>query len=153
MKSGRIERIVVGTLVPPVLGGLLCACIGTIYELATSRFDFSWIRTQEALETLFSLIPISLVFIFFSLLFYGVQSFLYSLLMEYVVQELKSDKLVILISMLLGIFVVTVLGIGNIIGMNIGAEIANVVVFVGAVVGLIAGSYLRKRYTISKNKL
>jgi len=85
-------------------------------------------------------------FMFFSVLFYGIQSLLYSLLMEFVIQKIENDKLVIVCSAILGVFVVRFLGLGSIFGKGVSSDIASVVMVVGGVVGLIVGYYLRKQF-------
>ncbi|MEW6994781.1 hypothetical protein AADZ84_11005 [Colwelliaceae bacterium MEBiC 14330] len=148
MTSERIVRIVLGFSMPPLLAGVFLAFIATVHKLLTSHFNFSWMRISEALDTVFGFIPVSIGLMFFALIFYGIQSLLYSLLMEFVVQKMNNDKLVILISMLLGVFVVRFLGLGNILGIGVSTDIANVVTGVGGVVGLIVGYYLRKDFRL-----
>lgn len=146
MSSGRTDRILIGTFIPPLLAGFLCAFIGTGYELLTSNFNFSWMRISEALVTIFQLIPISIAFMFLSLIFYGFQSLLYSLLMEFVVQKINNDKLVVFVSILLSVFVVKFLGLGSILGVGVGTNITISVMVVGVLVGLIVGYYLRRLF-------
>ena len=143
MSSGRI---LIGTFIPPLLAGFFCAFIGTGHKLITSHFNFSWMRISEAFSTILGLIPVSIGFLFFSLIFYGIQSLFYSLLMEFVVQKIDNDKFVILISILLGVFVVRFLGLGSITGFGVSTDIASVVIGVGGVVGLIVGYYLRNNF-------
>ncbi|MEW6996053.1 hypothetical protein AADZ84_17655, partial [Colwelliaceae bacterium MEBiC 14330] len=127
MTSGWTERIIFGAFVPPLLGGFFCAFITMVHKLLTSNFNFSWMRVSEASATIFELIPVSIGFMFFSLIFYGIQSLLYSLIMEFVVQKIGNDKLVIIISMLLGVLVVRFLGLGNILGTDVSTDLASVV--------------------------
>ena len=146
MSSGRVERILIGTFIPPILAGFICAFIGTGHKLITSHFNFSWMRISEAFSTIIGLITVSIGFMFFSALFYGIQSLLYSLLMEFVIQRIENDKLVIVISAILGVFVVRFLGLGSVFGIGVGSDIASIVMVVGGVVGLIVGYYLRTQF-------
>lgn len=148
MSSGRTKRILIGTFIPPILGGFIFAFIGTVHKLITSHFNFSWMRISEAFNTILGLLPVSVGFIFLSVLFYGIQSLLYSLLMEFSVQKIRNDKLVIVISIFLGVFVVKFLGLGSVIGKGVSADIASVVMVIGGVVGLIVGYYLRKQFKL-----
>jgi hypothetical protein len=66
--------------------------------------------------------------------------------MEFVVQKIGNDKLVIIISMLLGVLVVRFLGLGNILGTGVSTDLASVVIGVGGGVGLIVGNYLRNHF-------
>lgn len=146
MTSERKERIFMGFFIPPILAGFLCAFIIILYKLMSSNFNFSWMRLYEAFETILLLVPLSIFLMILALVFYGVQCLFYSLLMEFVVQKINNDKLVILISILLGVFVVRVLGLGSISDIKIDPELANIVVWVGAGVGLVVGYYLRNKF-------
>lgn len=143
---GRIDRIFTGFLLPPILGGFFCACVGAVYQIMTGHFDFTWMRISEKLTTIFQIIPISIGFAFFAFILYGVQSLLYSLVMEFFVQRIASDRLVIIVSMFLGVFTVRFLGLGGISGLGISASISNILVGVGGCVGLIVGLYLRYHF-------
>ena len=148
MASERPWRILMGLIMPPALGGLFFACIILFHKLITSHFNFTWMRISEVLTDILTLIPASIFFIVFSFIFYGVQSLLYSLLMEFAVQKIRNDKLVIVISIFLGVFVVRFLGLGGIIGKGVSADIASIVMVIGGVVGLIVGYYLRKQFKL-----
>lgn len=113
--SGRIARICTGFLLQPILGGFFCACVGAVYRITTGHFNFTWMRISEKLTTILEIIPISIGLAFFAFILYGVQSLLYSLVMEFVVQRVASDKLVVLISMILGVFTVRFLGLGGVL--------------------------------------
>ena len=142
MGSERPWRILMGSIMPPALGGLFFACVALYQKLITSHFNFTWMRISEALTDILTLIPASIFFIVISIIFYGIQSLFYSLIMEFIVQKLNSDKLVILISIFLGVFVVKFLGMG------FGTGLANIVPWLGGIVGLIVGYYLRKQFKL-----
>ena len=124
MTSGRLERIILGSSIPPVLGGF-------IFHVYMSIINTTPSYSPEYAESPITHFIAGIFFVpIISLVLFGIQSLLYSLLMEFVVQKIGSDTLVIIFSMLLGALVASLLG----------SETG----IIGGVVGLIVGYYLRK---------
>ncbi|WP_057833199.1 hypothetical protein [Colwellia sp. TT2012] len=117
MFSGRMERILLGTAIPPILGGLLYCVLMLLTSFKVG-----------------SIVLIPFIILGFIVLA-GIPSLLYSLLMEFAIQKINNDKLVICISIVLSGFIGRVLG-----------EIywdPSIMSLIGGLIGLMVGYYLR----------
>ena len=117
MVSGRIERIMLGTIIPPTLSGLLYSVLILINSLELDSI------------ALFPFIMLGFIWLA------GIPSFLYSLLMEFAIQKINNDKLVIFMSMLFSG------GLGKILGEIYWDPL--IMLSIGCISGLIVGCYLR----------
>lgn len=119
MNSRRIERVILGACIPPLLGGFIFFIWISIMSTTPS---YSPEYTESPILHFFGglfYVPIISFFLF------GMQSFLYSLLMEFVVQKISSDALFIAFSILLGALVPIIFGfeagvIGGVVGLMVG---------------------------------
>lgn len=114
--QGRYRRLIIGFLFPPILGALLLS----LSFLILGKVEF-------AFGLLIITIPIAIVFT-------GLQSLIYSVLMEfYILPRINTKSSVIIIASVLGIFS------GLIIGIFLGG-------FIGGIVGGYVGNYLYKGF-------
>jgi hypothetical protein len=119
-----------GSVMPPALGGL-------IFWLYLFFFDTTPTYSPEwASRNVIALISGGYFTILISTIIFVIPSLFYSLLMEFVVQKINNNILVIVISMLLGACIAGVFGFN--------ARL------IGCVVGLIVGYYLRWRLNFNK---
>ena len=128
MPLGRADRIILGSCIPPFLGGLI---FYVYMSIITTTPSFSPEYNESPFIHFFAgifYVPI------ISFVLFGIQSFFYSLLMEFVVQKINNDILVFFISMMLGALIVSFLGLH--------AQI------IGGVVGLIVGFSLRRHIKV-----
>ena len=88
MDDGHLERILLGIFLPPLIGGFL--------------FFVLFLRPE--LSLLFSLKTITdfLSFLMVAYAFMGVQSLIFSLLMEFFIQKFESNKLVYMFASFIG---------------------------------------------------
>jgi ABC-type multidrug transport system permease subunit len=142
MNPKRLERIIVGTFIPPILGGFLFyvyMMLVNTQEIMDSSLNFATMNFTDLAAYIVEFIGRLLVIIIFTLAFFGIQSVLYSLIMELAVQKISSDKLVIFISMLLGVLVASLFV--SFVGFNVS--------IIGGIVGLLVGQHLRTHFKAS----
>jgi len=134
MTSGRMERIVLGSCIPPALGGLIFYVYLFFFD-TTPTYSPEW-----ADRNIIAFISGGYFAVLIFLIIFLVPSILYSLIMEFVVQKIDNNILVIIISMLLGTFITGFFGFE--------ARLT------GGGVGLIIGYYLRRNFKLMQvNKL
>ena len=139
MASSRLKRVALGSLIPPILGGLVFyvfLCFHAIF--ISTRSTFFTMESEGLLLNIIELIWSPIYMVILSVIFFGIPSVLYSLIMELVIQKINNNILVIFISMLLGALVASILG------SNTG--------IIGGVIGLIVGYYLRRLKLEPANK-
>jgi hypothetical protein len=118
-------RFILGVFLPMILGTAVFLIIGTI----TSS------KESVGFSEILSIILMSLILFPFAMIFVGVQSLIYSFLMEFAVNPfVKSDLIAVLISLLLGVLSGFVLSDPE-------------MMMIGAIVGLVVGIILRSIYT------
>jgi ABC-type multidrug transport system permease subunit len=142
MNPKRLERIIVGTFIPPILGGFLFyvyMMLVSTQEIMDASLNFATMNFTDLAAYIVEFIGRLLVIIIFTLAFFGIQSVLYSLIMELAVQKVSSDKLVIFISMLLGVLVASLFV--SFVGFNVS--------IIGGIVGLLVGQHLRTHFKAS----
>jgi len=130
--KGQTQRIVIGMFMPAIIGSLLMFfyLLGTESVGKPGAFDI-WS---------------AFIIIVFALLFSGIQSTLYSLVMEFIVNRyFKRDDVVVGLSILLGLFSVLILHPiePKLFSPSKGLP---VLIFIGPITGLIVGVLLRRMY-------
>ena len=134
-QPGYLERLCVGTLAPAPLGALVLAFLNAIDEFGRHRFDI-----QAVLGMLLFWIAISA----YAYLFAGVQSVLYAVLMEYVINpRFRSDAAAIVSSAFLGALAAAAMTLFS-PQWKIGSVGAMIVL--GVIVGATVGYILRRMY-------
>jgi hypothetical protein len=130
MSTGRKDRIIFGSCIPPLLGGLIYyVYISIVIETTPSYFspEYNESPITHFFGGLFFVPFISIGF----LILFGLQSFFYSLIMEFWVQKINNDILAVFISMIISALI-----------LNFNGFHAQIM---GGIVGLIVGIYLRKK--------
>ena len=128
MTSDRTSRIILGSCIPPALGGLIFYAYLFFFD-TTPSYSPEWNN-----RNIINFIPGYFFIVLLTSIFFGIQSFFYSLLMELAVQKINNDKLVIFISMLLGTLVTSLFP----------SFFGSKILIIGGVVGLITGYFLRR---------
>ena len=126
--AGRTKRIIIGSVIPPVLGGLIVWLDITFTPLIHSY----GMGTLGALQSIFQCCALIII----STIIFVIPSLIYSLVMEFVVQRIDNNVFVVGASMLLGACVAG--------SSEMGSSI------IGAVVGLLVGYYLRNNFKSNK---
>lgn len=153
MIQGRTQRIIIGSLMPSALVALFAFFMSfsakgvityftefpllfsdelSIYGISNYIFDI----LRHMLQPLGLIMGVTIMI----LILFGIQSILYSFLMEFVVQKLNNDALVILISALLGILVAN----------SLFRSEGEFDVSIGSAIGVIVGYYLRRHNKIDQ---
>lgn len=122
MSSGRTDRIILGACIPPVLGSL----IFYVFMFITNPSYSPVYIESPIIDSLTGVLYVTTI----SFIVFGIQSLLYSLLMEFAVQKINNDFLVFFISMVLGALIAKFMGIH--------------VQIIGGITGLIVGFFLRR---------
>jgi hypothetical protein len=135
MKRGSLKRLLVGFLLPAPLGALALSCIDIRFIYKTTHSPVEFLMEWSSGLVLFTA---------FGYLWIGIQSGLYSTLMEYLInRRIRWNLLVIVLSALLGVLVSLSLP---------GRSIEVGQVAVGSIVGTTLGILLRRMYIRSANK-
>ena len=129
MTISRLDRIALGSFIPPALGGLVFYVL-----LSITHSSFLLMESEGFFLNIIEFIWRPIAMMLFSIAFFGIPSVFYSLLMEFAVQKINNDVLVIFISILLGGFVASILGSDS--------------RWIGGGVGFITGYYLRKSFKL-----
>jgi hypothetical protein len=124
----RSQRIILGACIPPVLGALL---FYAYMQLGIPYIPYSFGNSDY---TVLELLAAGSFACLLGVILFGVQAFFYSLVMEFFVQKIPNDNLVVLVSMFLGALV----------AWPAGSDAR----LIGGVVGFIVGYLLRRHYKL-----
>jgi len=146
-KKGRAKRIILGALLPPIVGLFLLAIWGVVLNYFIDskdiilRFDHELPILLSILKSAVAYIGAILILALFASFVSGIQSIVISFLMEYIINpKIENNLIVLLIYGLLGVIS------GVIVDQLIGETS---LIVIGGVTGIIVGKILRDNYNRS----